>query len=62
MCEPNALETNFTQLRPQMHNTVCLSVQNIQMDNQMSGRGNYDFPVVLRQGDDSSTRFLNLGR
>ena len=47
--QPSKLETTFTKVRSQINNTLGLYIHNLQIDNQVSGRGNFDFPVVLKK-------------
>ena len=47
--QPSKLETTFTKVRSQINNTLGLYIHNLQIDNQMCGRGNFDFPVVLKK-------------
>ena len=47
--QPSKLETTFTKVRSQINNTLGLYIGNLQIDNQMCGRRNFDFPVVLKK-------------
>ena len=58
--QPRKLETTFSKVRPQINNTLGLYVQNLQIDNQMCGRGNFDFPVVLKKRDETSQTHLDI--
>ena len=52
--QPSKLETTFTKVRSQINNTLGLYVRNLQIDNQVCGRGNFDFPVVLKKQTETS--------
>ena len=54
MYQPSKLETTFTKVRSQINNTLGLYVRNLQIDNQVCGRGNFDFPVVLKKQTETS--------
>ena len=52
--QPSKSETTFTKVRSQINNTLGLYVRNLQIDNQVCGRGNFDFPVVLKKQTETS--------
>ena len=59
--QPSKLETTFSKVRPQINNTLGLFVCNLQIDNQMCGRGNFDFPVILKRQKEASEVHQGLG-